>query len=130
MRTRMSRTGTIGMAGAILLALSSTLSAQYAESLGGATSASSTQVGASSASLGTADADLSGDDMIHVVPLTTGWCGTDTTPPQSPALARFRAQLFAALFHSGLQLGPAQVIAKALAFRRWYQSSIDVAPYV
>ena len=129
MKTRMSRTGTMGMAAAFLMAVTSTLSAQGIESKPGPTSASSAQVSAGSADLGTADADLSGDDMMHVVPVISGWCGTDTTLAKGPGLARLRLQLFAALFHGGLQLSPAQVVAKVAAFRRWYSSSIDVAPH-
>jgi len=118
----------MGMAVAFLVAMSSTLSAQATESKPGPTSVSSAQVGAGSADLGAAEADLSGDNMMHVVPLISGWCGTDTTLAEGPGFARHRLQLFAALFHAGLQLDPAQVIAKAMAFRRWYWSTIDVAP--
>jgi hypothetical protein len=128
MRTRMSTMGTMGMAVAFLLALTSTLSAQATESKGGPTSASSAQVSAASADFGSAEADLSGANMMHVVPLISGWCGTDTTLADDPMLKRARLQLAAALFHAGLQLHPGQIIMKALALRYYYQSTIDVGP--
>ena len=127
MRTQKS-TWTMGLAVAFLMAMTSTLSAQAAESKGDITAPSSSQVSAGSAGFGTARVNLSGDGMVHVIPLVSGWCGTDTTLAKDPALMRVRAQLFAALFHAGMQLVPGQIVAKALAYRRWYSSSIDVAP--
>ena len=128
MRTRMSTMGTMGMAVAFLMAMTSALSAQATESKGGPTPASSAPVSATSMDFGAAEADLSGDGMMQVVPLISGWCGTDTTLADDPSLRRARLALVAALFQSGLQLHAGQVILKVLAFRYWYQSTIDVGP--
>ena len=129
MRTQKSRTWTMGLAAAFLMAMTSTLSAQAAESKGGPTKPSSATVSAGSADVGSARVHLDGSDMIHVIPLVSGWCGTDTSLAKDPVLMRARLEAFAVLFRSGLQLHPGQIAAKVAAYRRWFSSSIDVLPH-
>ena len=130
MRTQMNSRWSMGLAAAFLVAMTSTLSAQATESHGGLSApSSSAQTQAANPAIGQARVHLDGEGLIFAVPLVSGWCGTDTSVLDDGLRVRMQLRLVAMLLASGTDVLPGSVAMKMGAFRRWFQSSIDVLPH-
>jgi hypothetical protein len=118
------------MGAVILMAMSSTLSAQSMQGkdgVPGPSTVASKPVTAVNPDYHYRNVDLSGAGAYSMQSLVSGWCGTDTTVIDNGIRARIHLQLLAALL-SGTSVFPGSIAAKVSALRLWYQSSIDVLP--
>ena len=134
MRTRKIGKWSLSLTAAFLVAATSTLSAQAAESKGGPMSLSSATGSAGSVGFVDSGSTLSGQGAVQVQPLTSGTCGTDVAKPVAKPFdlrhqkERLHLKLLAAAIHSLAQGFPAHPAIRLAAYRLWLQSTIDVLP--